>query len=393
MEEGQYRYYFFGQALSICGSWVQQVALGWLTYSLSGSASLLGATSFLTQIFPLFLAPLAGGLIDRYGVRPLMIQVQLLLVLQACVLGGLAASGHLGIWHLLVAACVSGVLSSFEVPLRHALTPRLIADSANLPNAIALNSLFFNVARFIAPPLAGWLLGSQEAWWCFFLNALSFLPTLVVLLRLPDGVAGGVSSSLLTLLREGVGYLRSQREARQILVQVALVNGLATAYLPLMPAVVRDVFAAGPEAVGMLLGSVGAGALLASIRLAMGGRGRRGLERSLRQGNLVAALSLIGFALCKEIWLAPLLLFLLGFGVINCNVSSNTLLQMRVPQLVRGRVLALYVSANLGSAALGGLLSGGLAEHLGTGPVLFGMGAVLLIVLLGKAGRESGDTP
>lgn len=391
MEEGQYRYYFFGQALSICGSWVQQVALGWLTYSLSGSASLLGATSFLTQIFPLFLAPLAGGLIDRYGVRPLMIQVQLLLVLQACVLGGLAASGHLGIWHLLVAACVSGVLSSFEVPLRHALTPRLIADSANLPNAIALNSLFFNVARFIAPPLAGWLLGSQEAWWCFFLNALSFLPTLVVLLRLPDGVAGGVSSSLLILLREGVGYLRSQREARQILVQVALVNGLATAYLPLMPAVVRDVFAAGPEAVGMLLGSVGAGALLASIRLAMGGR--RGLERSLRQGNLVAALSLIGFALCKEIWLAPLLLFLLGFGVINCNVSSNTLLQMRVPQLVRGRVLALYVSANLGSAALGGLLSGGLAEHLGTGPVLFGMGAVLLIVLLGKAGRESGDTP
>jgi len=226
LEEGRYRHYFFGQALSICGSWIQQVALGWLTYSLSGSASLLGATSFLTQIFPLFLAPLAGGLIDRYGVRPMMIQVQLLLILQACVLGGLAASGHLGIWHLLVAACASGVLNSFEVPLRHALTPRLIADSAHLPSAIALNSLFFNVARFIAPPLAGWLLGWQEAWVCFFLNALSFLPTLVVLWRLPDGVVGGTRSSVLVLLREGIGYLQNQCDARRILLKVVLVNGL-----------------------------------------------------------------------------------------------------------------------------------------------------------------------
>lgn len=381
MHHAGYRLYFAGQAISILGNWIQQVALGWLVYRLTGSAMLLGTVAFLTQIPRLVVSPLAGIVIDRSNIRQLMIVVQLAMLLQAVSLAVLTWFGLVVPWHILVAATVFGILNSFDVPLRHAYTSQLVPDRQDLPNAIALNSLFFNLARFIGPPLAGFILTHTSEASCFALNAISFVATIGVLLYLRTSSQAHSSAAFADALREGFVFVRQHFPVRHLLWQVALLNFLAASYVPLMPAFARDVFRGGPDTLGLLLGSAGAGALLASVTLA-GRRSVRGLSGSIAQGNLLASLSLIGFVLTSDIGVAIVMLFLLGFGLITCNTSSNTILQTILPERLRGRILALYSAANLGAAALGGLVCGAMADHWGPGPSLLLMGILLIAVSL-----------
>lgn len=376
-----YRLYFAGQAVSILGNWIQQVALGWLVYRLTGSALLLGSVAFLAQIPQLVVAPLAGIVIDRSNIRRLMLVVQSAMLLQAVALAALTWSGWITTWQILIAAAVFGILNSFDVPLRHAYTSQLVEDRQDLPNAIALNSLFFNLARFIGPPLAGTLLALTSEAACFAFNALSFLAIIGVLLHLRTSAQPHSTARFGEAMREGVAFVRQSFPVRHILWQVALLNFLAANYLPLMPAFARDIFRGGPETLGLLLGSAGAGALLASLMLASR-RSVRGLTGTIAFGNLLAGIALVAFALTADIGLAVIMLFLLGFGLINGNASSNTILQTILPERLRGRVLALYSAANLGAAALGGLLSGALAERLGAGETLLSMGVLLIAAAL-----------
>lgn len=327
-----YRRYFLGQAVSILGNWIQQVALGWLVYRLSGSATLLGATAFLAQAPQLVVAPLAGVVIDRSDIRRLMLAVQGAMLLQAVFLAAVTYGGWIKTWHILLAALVFGILNSFDVPLRHAYTSQLVTVRADLPNAVALNSLFFNTARFIGPPLAGVVLALTSEAACFALNGISFLVIMAVLWRIRTAAAPHSSASFKEAMAEGVAFVRRSYPVRHILWQVALLNFLAANYVPLMPAFARDVFHGGPDTLGLLLGAAGAGAML----------------------------------------------FIVGFGLINGNASSNTILQSILPENLRGRVLAVYSAANLGAAALGGLLSGVLADCIGPGPTLLLFGFVLL---------------
>lgn len=381
MHHAGYRLYFAGQAVSILGNWIQQVALGWLVYRLTGSAMLLGTVPFLTQIPQLVVSPLAGIVIDRSNIRRLMIVVQFAMLVQAASLAALTWLGWIVPWHILVAAMAFGILNSFDVPLRHAYTSQLVLDRQDLPNAIALNSLFFNLARFMGPPLAGLILAQTSEAACFALNAISFVGTIGVLLHLRTSAQAHSSAAFSDALREGFVFVGKSFPVRHVLWQVALLNFLAASYIPLMPAFARDVFGGGPDMLGLLLGSAGAGALLASVMLASR-RSVRGLSGTIAQGNLLAGFSLVGFALSSDIGMAIPMLFLLGFGLINCNASSNTILQTILPERLRGRVLALYSAANLGAAALGGLVCGTLADHLGPGESLLLMGVMLIAVAL-----------
>lgn len=381
MRQPSYRLYFAGQAVSILGNWIQQVALGWLVYRLSGSAMLLGMVAFLAQIPQLVVSPLAGIIIDRSNIRHLMMLVQLGMLLQAVCLAVLTWAGLVTPWHILVAAGVFGVLNSFDVPLRHAYTSQLVQDRQDLPNAIALNSLFFNLARFIGPPLAGAILAQTSEAACFALNALSFVAIIGVMSHLRTNPQAHSSAAFGDAMCEGVAFVRQSFSVRHILWQVALLNFLAANYIPLMPAFARDVFRGGPGALGVLLGCAGAGALLASLTLASR-RSVRGLSGTVAFANLLAAFSLIAFALSSDIWLANVMLFLLGFALVSGNASSNTILQTIVPEHLRGRVLSLYSAANLGSAALGGLVSGALADHCGPGETLILMGILLIAAAL-----------
>lgn len=381
LRHADYRWYFMGQAVSILGSWIQQVALGWLVYRLTGSALLLGAAAFLAQIPQLVVAALAGIVIDRSNIRRLMLVVQFAMCLQAVFLALITYHGWVEPWHILLAAAVFGVLNSFDVPLRHAYTSQLVSDHQDLPNAVALNSLFFNMARFVGPPLAGLVLKVSSEAVCFALNGFSFIAIMLVLTRLRTASQPHSSAGFKAAMLEGAGFVRQSFPVRQILLQVALLNLLAANYIPLMPAFARDVFHGGPETLGRLLGSAGAGALGASLMLAARPT-VRGLSGSIVYGNLLAGLALLAFSLTAEEGLAQLMLFMLGFGLINGNASSNTILQSILPEHLRGRVLAVYSAANLGAAALGGLLSGALADRFGPGRTLLALGLLLIAAAL-----------
>ncbi len=381
MNNAGYRRYFAGQAISLLGNWIQQVALGWLIYRLTDSALLLGSVAFLTQVPQLVIAPLAGIIIDRSNIRRLMLTVQIALMLQAATLAVLTWAAWITPGQILIAAAIFGALNSFEVPLRHAYSSQLIRDRQDLPNAIALNSLFFNLARFIGPPLAGSLLALTSEAACFAINALSFLGIIGVLLSLHTDPRPHSTAGFGDAIREGLSFLRGSFPVRHILWQVALLNFLAANFIPLMPAFARDVFAGGPELLGLLLGCSGAGALLASLMLASR-RSVRGLSGTIAHCQLLAALALLAFSLSRDIPLAMAMLFLMGFALISCNASSNTILQTILPEHLRGRVLALYSAANLGAGALGGLFSGALAEYFGPGASLFWSALLLLTTAL-----------
>lgn len=377
LRHANYRAYFAGQAISILGNWVQQVALGWLVYRLTGSAMLLGVTAFLTQIPQLFVAPVAGIIIDRSNIRRLMILIQFAMFLLAVLLAVITYFGWIQPWHILLVAAFFGILNSFDVPLRHAYTSQLVTDRQDLPNAIALNSLFFNIARFIGPPLAGLILSLTSEALCFALNGVSFLVILAVMMRLQTGVQRHSQASFRDAMQEGVKFIRGSVPVRQLLIQVAVLNFLAANYIPLMPAFAREIFHGGPNMLGTLLGCAGAGALCCSLSLAVR-PSVRGLSGAITQGCLLTGLALLAFALSSAAWLGCIMLFLLGFGMVNGNASSNTILQTILPEHLRGRVLAIYSAANLGAAALGSLLSGALAERLGPAQALAVLAAILI---------------
>lgn len=373
-----YRRYFLGQSISLLGTWIQQVALAWLVYRLSGSVLLLGAVAFLSQAPQLLIAPFAGIVIDRADRKRLMLAVQTLMLAQSVFLALFTALEWIAVWQILAAALVLGVLNSFDAPLRHALAGQLVSARDDLPNAIALNATIFNVARFVGPPVAGLVLGLTSEALCFALNGLSFVAVIVALRRIRIEPMEPVAAPFGAALREGLAYVGASLPVRRLLLQVAVLNVLASSHVPLMPALARDVYHGGPDTLGLLLGSAGAGALGASLYL-MARTSVRGLTGAIAGGNLLGALALVAFALADTLWLGLPMLFLLGFGVITANASTNTVLQTILPGALRGRVLALYTAANLGAAAVGGLAAGWVAEHTGAGPALLLLGAVLVL--------------
>lgn len=381
LQSPAYRRYFLGQSLSLLGTWIQQVALGWLVYRLTDSTALLGGVAFLSQAPQLLLAPFVGIIIDRADRKRLMLVIQSLMLVQAVALAALTYLDLIQPWVILVAAAVLGVLNSFDAPLRHALAGQLVARREDIPNAIALNALTFNLARFIGPPLAGLLLGLSSEAFCFAVNGLSFVGVILALLSIDSPSERPHAVPFGSALREGFDYVRGSVPVGGLLLQVALLNFLAASYLPMMPAFARDVFNGGPDMLGALLGSAGAGALGASLYLVTR-QSVRGLTGTIASANLLAACALCGFALTDAAWLACLLLFLLGFGMIAGNASTNTILQTILPAGLRGRVLALYTAANLGAAAAGGLVAGWVAERAGPETTLLAAGGLLLVVAL-----------
>lgn len=374
-----YRLFFCGQSVSLLGSWIQQVALGWLAYRLSGSAALLGVIAFLAQAPQLIAAPFAGILIDRSDPRRLMLAVQLLMLAQASFLALATVGEWISPLQIVIASAFLGLLNSLDAPLRHALAAPLVPDKDDLPNAIALNSLIFNVARFVGPPVAGIVLVMTSEAACFALNALSFLAVVVALLRIRIPHHPTAATPFLAAMLEGRQFVRRSFPTGKLLKQVALLNFFAASYVPLMPVFARDVFDGGPHTLGILLGSAGAGALGASVYLVMR-PSVRGLTGVIASANLLAALALIGFALSETLWLGAAMLFLVGFGLISGNASTNTVLQTILPVALRGRVLALYTAANLGSAAVGSLVAGWWAETLAPEFAELAAGFALLIV-------------
>jgi predicted MFS family arabinose efflux permease len=361
-----YRLFFTGQGLSLIGTWLQQVAMGWLTYRLTGSALLLGVVAFCANIGMLAFGTLAGVLADRVHQRRALYATQSLMLTQALVLAAITAAGVVEVWHLIVLALWLGTASAFDLPLRQSAYVHLVEDRDDLPNAIALNALLVNAARVIGPALAGILLALVGEAPCFFLNALSFVAVIVAIARMdwePRPYARG-DGGWWANWAEGARYAVGFAPVRALLTLVAILAWTITPYASLMPIFAKDIFGGGPHTLGFLLASAGAGALVSTAYLASRAT-ITGLGRVIAIAGGVSGVALATFAYVPILAPAIVLLFVSGGGVILAAAGSNTIVQTLVEDRLRGRVAGFYVMAFLGVAPVGSLAAGALAKAFG----------------------------
>lgn len=377
-----FRLYFFGQMVSLIGTWMQAVAQGWLMHRLTNSAFMLGLLSFAQFAPVLPLALFAGVLADRTERRTMLLWTQSLMLAQAVALATVVSTGVVKPWMVIALACVHGLVNTFDLPARQSFVVDMTGKD-DLPNGIALNSAAFNTARILGPAVAGVLVATVGEAGCFWLNALSFGAVIAgLLLMRRDAAAVPVAErdaqpSATARLREGLAYAWSTPSIRQLLVLLAICSGLGYQYTVLLPVYAKDVLHADARVYGWLFSAFGAGSLLAAARMAVT-RERWALRRHLLFGLVAAGLGLAGFAWTRSLPLMAGCAALAGFGLILYVSSTNTIIQLTVEDRYRGRVMSLYTLFFVGPAPFGALIAGGVAQRFGA-PVATSLCAIVLL--------------
>lgn len=378
-----YRYYYYGQSISLVGVWVQNIAMGWLVYRLTGSALLLGTITFALQIPSLFITPFAGVLADRWNRRNVIIYTQALSMLVAFVLAWLTLTGKITVPLIIVLALFNGVVLAFDTPFRQSFVPDIITRREDLSNAIALNSSLYNLARFIGPPIGGVLIAWVGEGWCFFINGVSFLAVIVALLamRIKKVVRPQRYGSLLAQLREGVRYAWNFKPIRYLITLVAMSSFFGLPFQALMPLFAAEILQGDSQMLGVLTGALGAGALTGAFFLASR-KNVQSIPRLTYLTSLMFAIGLAVFALSSFTALSILALVLTGFGMIVHFNSTNSLIQSIADEDKRGRVIALYSLTFMGITPLGSLLAGTVAESIGVPYTVFAFSLLCIVSAL-----------
>lgn len=388
-----YRLFFAGQGVSLIGTWIQQVAMSWLVYRLTGSAFLLGVIGFTSQIPSLFLSPVAGVLADRLDRRRLLIATQIVSMLQAFTMAVIVLVNGAEVWHIVLLSIVLGIANAVDMPVRHSFTVEMVQDRKDLGNAIALNSSIFNGARLVGPSLAGILISVFGEGICFLINGASYLAVIAALIamKVPPHAEKAGNEPLLQELQEGFTYAWHNGLIRSVLLLVVLVSLAGMPYSVLLPVYASQVFHGGAHTYGFLMTSSGIGAFAATIYLASR-RDTAGLCRIISTAIMIFSIGLALFAISRTIWLSIPFLFVTGFGVITQLASSNTILQTVVEEDKRGRVMSLYTMALMGISPIGSLLAGALAGSMGvTATLLVGSAACVAgAFIFGRKLRKTG---
>jgi len=372
-----YRYFFTGQSISLLGTWVQNIAMGWLVYRLTGSALLLGTVVFALQIPSLFITPLAGVLADRWNRKRFLLLSQTAAMLIAFFLSWLVLSGRITIGWILPLAVANGVVLAFDTPFRQAFVPDIVTRREDLSNAIALNSSANNLARFIGPPVGGLLIAWVGEGWCFFINGVSFLATITSLLAIRMVVRRTVKStaSILTQLGEGLQYVWRFRALRYLLLLVFLSSFFGLPFQALLPLFAAEILQGDAQTLGLITGALGAGALSGALFLAS----RKELLKLpvlTFRSAMVFVVGLAIFALSSSLLLSVAALLVTGFGMIMHFNATNSLLQTIADEDKRGRVVSLWSLTYMGITPLGSLLAGTIAETIGVPLTIFAFALV-----------------
>ena len=361
-----YKLFIGGQGISLVGTWIQQIAMSWLVYTLTHSAFLLGLVGFSSQIGMFVLSPLAGVVADRLNRHRMLVATQSLAMLQAFALGALVLTHAVAVWQIVALSLFLGVVNAFDMPTRQAFLIEMIEDRADLANAIALNSSMVNGARLVGPAVAGVLIAAAGVGACFLINAASYLAVIAALLamRLAARVPHGPVRRIGHELREGFAYTFGFGPTRDIILLLALVSVAAMPYSTLMPIFAVQLLHGGPSTLGFLSAAAGVGALAGAVALASR-RSVRGLGRwiPIACGGFGAAL--IGFAFSRSMALSLLLQALVGLAMLTHLAVSNTILQTIAGDEWRGRVMSFYGMAFMGMMPFGSLLAGALAHRIG----------------------------
>ena len=391
LEDKPFRYFLAGSFLSNIGSWMQAVAQAWLMLEISNSAFYLGLDGFANTI-PLAVFAFWGGVIaDRVDRRRLLIQTQCFHLVLALLLGILAQLHLVRIWHILLFSFFTGLTQAVAWPVYQAVLGSIV-DRCNLSNAIALNSMQFNLARTIGPVAGAFGMHWFGPAGCFYANAVSFIAVIWALLRIripPTEIAAPIPKSMLHSLREGLAAMAQTRALLWLLVLLAFMSIFGVPLVTLLPLYARDILKIGASGLGGLVGSFGAGAVLGAFAVAYQGNMDHIGRFVLRMVFLFTAAMLI-FAYSRATALSMACLFVAGFSMVGSSSVINTLVQTSVPDHLRGRAVSLFVFAFGGCMPLGNLLAGFLAKTYGAPAALLGQGAVLgaFVIYLHLAHKE-----
>ena len=381
-----FRVLWFGACFSSIGTWMQSLAENWLVLSLTASAFYLGLDAFLQQL-PIMLFTLIGGVVaDRYDRRLTLMASQWIQLSTAAMLAALVYFGSVQVWHILVLSFITGTAQAFGGPAYQSLIPSLVGKQ-DLTNAIALNSIQFNVARMLGPLLAGATLAALKRWGvadmtalaiCFGLNALSFLAVILSLTSLHiKHIAAPRAHNMFAELKHGIAYVRKQRSIRALMVLGAATTFFGIPMLTLLPVFARDVFGSGVEGYSALLAFSGGGAVAGSLVVAWLGRFQHmGVTTLLMQACFGAIMILLAFS--RSLYLTYALLFVSGLALMIVMSCITSLVQLIAPNEMRGRVMSIYLLAFRGGMPLGSLVSGYVAS-LSSAPAVIAINGIALI--------------
>jgi MFS family permease len=375
-----YRKYFFGQTTSLVGTWMQMTAQSWLVFTLTHSATDIGFVVALQTLPVLLLGPYGGVVADRVDKRRLMIVLQAAMGLQAAVLSVLALTHVVSYLDVCILAIILGLNNAFENPSRQSFVLEMVGPK-DLRNAVSLNSTMNNVARAVGPAIAGVIIASFGEGWCFALNALSFIAVVVSLMVMDRST---LSPSVPTVrakgqLLDGFRYVAATPKLLYPLIMMGLVGMLAYEFQVTLPIVAGHIFHGSAEVYGILTGSMGAGAIIGGLWTAA--KGKTG-TRAMVSAAMLFGVFITFAALSPKLWVEILALALVGFGSVQFLAMTNSTLQLETDPQMRGRVMALWAVAFMGSTPIGGPLIGWITSEAGA-RVGLGVGAASCFIAAG----------
>ncbi|MFH1414230.1 MAG: MFS transporter [Candidatus Omnitrophota bacterium] len=377
-----FRIYWFGMFVSLVGTWIQAVALSWLVFELTHSAFLLGLVGFLTYI-PIFLLSLFGGVLaDRMNKRSILICTQTTFMLLAFLLAALTQMKLITPLHVMMIAVLNGIVMAFDAPSRQAMVVELVGKE-NLFNAIALNSVAFNSSRVIGPAFAGILVAAIGMSGCFYINGISFLALIFALLiiKIKNNHRTNKNNKALRDLKDGVVFIKNDPSILVLISMVSVISLFGVGYIILMPIFANDILGVGARGLGFLMSSAGIGALAGGLFLAhLGDFKYKG--KLLAVSSFIFSLSLLLFALSKSYIVSILALLCMGYASVSVIALINTILQTKVDDQFRGRVMSVFMLAFIGIIPFGNLIAGTLAQILGVSPALVISGCISTLFFL-----------
>jgi MFS family permease len=383
-QERDYRRFWTTQFISNIGSWMQGIAQGWLVYRMTDSPFLLGFVGFANSI-PQFFLMLPGGVVaDRFDRKRVVSASQWVQTLTALWLAIEIYFHRIAVWQIIAAAIINGIAMSFSGPAYQAMVVDLLDDRSRLPNAIAMNSLQFNLSRVIGPLIAGVSLSLYGTFWCFFFNAISFLPLIWALGTIRDRQLRhpGSQAAMVSHIFEAFRYVSRDRLVLLLLVIVAAASLFGYPYLNLMPMIARALFKNDAQGLGLMMGGVGAGALTGSLILSVRMPPQRAMTRTILITLATFGLGLSGIGLFRNRGPVFAALVVCGASMVISIALCNTSIQQRIPDTMRGRVLSMYTFAFSGFLPFGNLTGGILAEHRGLQPTMLVLGGGLLVTAI-----------
>lgn len=361
-----YRLFVAGQGISLVGTWMQQVAMSWLVYRLTGSALLLGVVGFTSQIPTLLLAPVAGVLADRWNRRRLLMLNQTFAMLQAAFLATAVLGGFVQIWLIVLLSLLLGMITAFEIPIRQSFVVELVEQRKDLGSAIAFNSSMVNAARLIGPSVAGVLVASAGEGVCFIINCVSYMAVILALaaMRIAPRPPRPQQRHVMHELREGFTYTFGFGPIRSILLLIAFVSLMGMPYTVLVPVFAKEILHGGAHTFGFLMTAAGSGAFIGTLYLGSR-RNVLGLGRVIVTAVILLAAGIAVFAVSSYLPISMAALAVAGFGSITVVASCNTILQTILEEDKRGRVMSFFTMAFVGMAPFGSLGAGAMADAVG----------------------------